>query len=602
MKRKKRDSFIFDNLLYSFKQLFLISKSRVIHSVIRHGLGFLFSIFYSSFFIRFLVNSLESKKPVKYLLLSIIILGIVTVLISAYIYYCDNVLFPICDIKIYQELYKKIFQKSENIELDCYENQEFYNNYTIALDDAGNKMTGIVVHTSRFILGTIAGLISFAIMIEIDKLSLLFVIAPLFGNIYITPKISKISYKRYVDGISYQRRANYVNRVMYLPEYAKELRLSNVFQILKRDYIAAMEGLSSLYKKYSKKEFSGGVIQYILSYIVIFEGILLYGSYRAIVSKSISFGQMAVLSTTMVFASWVWLSVRDSISFCNQNSLFISKLRTFMEYQECIPENTDGILPDKNIRSIEFRNVSFSYGNGKSIIKNLSFIIKGNMSIALVGHNGAGKTTIIKLLLRFYDPTEGKILVNGIDIKEYNLRAYRELFTTAFQDVKIFANTVRYNLLMGEKIENEDENIRKALTDAGLFSRIQQLPNGVDTILTKEFSSEGAILSGGELQKLIVARAFIKNEASIAIFDEPSSALDPISENEIFERIMQFTKNKIGIYISHRLSSVKNADSVLMLDNGEIIEQGTHEELMNMKGEYSKIYKLQQQNYKHKDS
>jgi ATP-binding cassette subfamily B protein len=226
----------------------------------------------------------------------------------------------------------------------------------------------------------------------------------------------------------------------------------------------------------------------------------------------------------------------------------------------------------------------------------MSFLIKKDTAIALVGHNGAGKTTIIKLLMRLYDPTEGMILVNGHDIREYNLRAYRSLFATAFQDYRIFAGTVRYNLLMGRTLDDEEESISKALRLAGIYERVMNLPKGLDTILTREFDDDGAVLSGGECQKLIVARAFL-NPAPIAIFDEPSSALDPISENELFNNIVQNAKGRLTIYISHRLSCVKDADYIYMLENGEIIEQGRHMDLLTKEGPYAQMYHMQEKNY-----
>lgn len=196
----------------------------------------------------------------------------------------------------------------------------------------------------------------------------------------------------------------------------------------------------------------------------------------------------------------------------------------------------------------------------------------------MVGHNGAGKTTIIKLLFRLYDPTSGEILVNGRNIKEYNLRAYRQLFAAAFQDYKVFALSVKDNVLMGRKVKGVDEAVIEALKKAGVYEKVISLPNGINTILTKEFDEDGAVLSGGQYQKIVVARAFVQ-DTPVKVFDEPSSALDPIAEYEMYKSIMKESKDKTMIFISHRLSSVRNADRVFMFDKGELIEQGTHEEL-----------------------
>jgi ATP-binding cassette subfamily B protein len=306
--------------------------------------------------------------------------------------------------------------------------------------------------------------------------------------------------------------------------------------------------------------------------------------------------ELAVLSSIMISATFILNRVTDSIQECIKQGLFIENLRTFLDYKEELPEDYDGIMPKVEIESLEFRNVSFSYRKGEPVIKDLSFLLKGKTSIALVGHNGAGKTTIIKLLFRLYDPDEGEILFNGINIKEYNLSAYRRLFAAAFQDYKIFALSVQENIMMDESSEEDGQTVREALKKAGVYDKVMNLPGGIDTIMTKEFDKDGTVLSGGEYQKIVVARAFAKN-APLKVFDEPSSALDPIAEYELYESIIKESIDKTTIFISHRLSSVRNVDMVYMLEHGSILEQGTHEELMEQNGDYADMYNKQAKNY-----
>ena len=223
---------------------------------------------------------------------------------------------------------------------------------------------------------------------------------------------------------------------------------------------------------------------------------------------------------------------------------------------------------------------------------------EGGKTYALVGHNGAGKSTIIKLLLRFYDPTQGEILLNGKNIKEYNLQKYRSLFATAFQDNRMFSMTVSDNVTLGENLSEEEKEsvVTEALKLSGVYEKVMSLPKGMNTTLTREFDDEGAVLSGGEFQKIVVARAFARN-CPIKVFDEPSSALDPIAEYKLFDNILKACKKNTLLFISHRLSSVQNADHVFLLEKGEVKEEGTHRELMTKNGLYADMYKKQAENY-----
>lgn len=595
-KRKVSTKEIWSNNLYGIKTTYEFSKGRVICSILNSVIGYLLWVFYSAYFVRFVVQTIEKERPLNEILINIAIIGGASLVLQAYQYVCEDILFPIQDIKVYQGMYQKIYKKSENVELGCFENTHFYNKFSIALDGIGSKLGENVDNISRIVGGMIGGILACLAMIEIDPWTILFLIAPLIGNFVIAPKMNAIYYSRHKDEVPYNRKIGYVNRVMYLEKYSKELRLYHIFHVMKKLYDDATESKSKLWKKYFKKAFPIGILQYIFSYVIIFEGILLYGAYRAIVSTShvITFDEMAVLTSVMITASWVWVGVINAYNQSVETGLVMNDLKEFLEYQERIPEDLDGLTPDNTIHSIVFRNVCFSYDGTKNVIDHISFTIQKGDKVALVGHNGAGKTTIIMLLLRLYDPTEGVILVNDIDIRQYNLKEYRKLFACAFQDYEIFAATIKENVLMGR--EGTDEEVEEALKKAGIYEKVQRLPNGIQTMLTKEFDENGATFSGGEFQKIVCARVFV-NPTKVSLFDEPSSALDPISENELFNSIIQSVEDRIGIFISHRLSSVRVADYVLMLENGKIIERGSHEELMLQNGSYAAMYRIQEKNY-----
>jgi ATP-binding cassette subfamily B protein len=230
-------------------------------------------------------------------------------------------------------------------------------------------------------------------------------------------------------------------------------------------------------------------------------------------------------------------------------------------------------------------------------LKDISFRIEKGQTIAVVGHNGAGKTTLSKLLMRLYDVTDGEILYNGINIKEYDLLKYREKFACVFQDYKVFAMTVAENVLTEEVSEENREVAVNALKMAGVYEKIDKLPNKENSILTKEFEKDGVLLSGGETQKVTISRLFAR-DFDIAVLDEPSSALDPVAESKMYDNLMKGTKDKTVIYISHRLSSATRSDNILVFAGGELIEQGNHEQLMALDGEYCKMFTLQASGYR----
>ncbi len=214
--------------------------------------------------------------------------------------------------------------------------------------------------------------------------------------------------------------------------------------------------------------------------------------------------------------------------------------------------------------------------------------------MAFVGENGAGKSTFIKLLMRLYDVTEGSICYAGEDIRNFTTEEYRDIFGSVFQDYQIYATSVQENVLMHEVDKKDKERVENALSQSGFTDRLETLPQGMNTILTREFAEDGVQLSGGEAQKVAIARMFAKKERMhIAILDEPSSALDPKAEYELNKNILNKAGDATVIFISHRLSTTRDADCIYMFENGEIIEQGTHQELMELNGQYADMFQCQ---------
>lgn len=572
-----------------------ISKSIVIHSFFLWLVGYCEWVFFDGIFMRKIVDALDQGRGFRPIFLFILLSGVAFCAASVYTNYVENVVYPLETNRLFGGIYRKLYEKAKNVELRCYEDSDFYNRYTMAMDGAEEKITAIIRGVLGTVIGSVSAVVVFWFMYEIDHYAMLFIVCPLLGNFVFGNLKNKYEFKRYQEQTPNEKVLNYVSRMMYLPDGAKEIRLSEVFSLMKKQYREATDRNVRIAVKYAFANASLNFWRITFTFTVIFEGVLLYAIYRKQVTGSITLAQLTIMTSLMVAMTWILIRVFESIMEILKNGVFINNLRTFLAYEETIPEDQDGDMPEKEFSSIEFREVSFSYKDEQTI-QDLSFVITKGQTAALVGHNGAGKTTIIKLLLRLYDPTSGTIFYNGRDIREYNLKAYRELFATTFQDFQMFGMTIKENVLMGRHYEKEEELVIAALKKAGVYEKVSSLEKGIDTMMTKEFDEDGAVLSGGESQKIAVARTFVK-DAPMKIFDEPSSALDPIAEYELFQNIMKEGSDHTMLFISHRLSSVKNCDKVFMLEKGHLIEEGTHSELMAANGSYAQMYKKQAMNY-----
>lgn len=298
------------------------------------------------------------------------------------------------------------------------------------------------------------------------------------------------------------------------------------------------------------------------------------------------------------FSNWVngiFYHVNDLYKFALQ----ISVVREVLEYPEPYQfEEGKEIKIDKTKEyEIELVNVSYRYpGADSDVLTDINLKISPGENIAIVGLNGAGKTTLVKIICGFLDPTQGSVLLNGIDIREYNRRQYYELFSAVFQDFAILPHTIAVNIT--QELEVSDEEKMKACVEkAGLKEKIDSLPDKYQTFLRKEIYKEAIELSGGETQRLMLARALYK-DAPFIVLDEPTAALDPIAESEIYQRYNDMTANKAALYISHRLASTRFCDRVLLIDGAILKEQGTHEELMQLGGTYAKLFEVQSKYYR----
>ena len=579
-----------------------ISPWRVFHAFFTQILSSAEWAFFTVVFMRYLFGADEITRTYSDVAVFLAGTTIVILIISAYDSWFGNVYAPRTDQTVTFALSRELFDKATTVDISCYENPEFYDQYTKAAAEVYERAQAVLNNCANFVSSLLTSAFVIYAIMEINLIAGAFAVISFAGSFIFGRILNKLRYDMDMENVPYRRRMAYVNRVVYLQQYAKEMRLSNIFNVIKKIYGEAYDGTVKTFLKYWKKLFSLGFLRMALCFTLPFQGMWLFASYLAIVKKSISVGDYIVLASAIVSTTWMLFGVVDGIVEGMKNAKYIENFKTFMAYAPKINEKQPG-LPVKEADILEFRNVSFRYAEtGQEILSNISMTVKAGERIVLVGHNGAGKTTLVKLLMRLYDPTEGQILLNGIDIKEYDLPEYRAQIGVAFQDFQMFSLSAAENVIMNRINTPEDRRRAvEALSQSGVYEKIAALERKEDTILTREFDDAGAVLSGGEYQKVATARAFAKN-AKLLILDEPSSALDPVAEHMMYETIMRLcsgrgNEDKIAIIISHRLSSAVGADRVYMLEQGEVIEHGPHRELLARGGAYAEMYTKQAKSY-----
>ena len=498
------------------------------------------------------------------------------------------------EIKCESYINSLIFKKAQEVELGCYENPEFFDDYnraTWVVDRGGFKR---IIEGSAWTLGSLVSLVLLVIyLISIDPILILFILCPAVVIVFRVLK-NNLELEKEKEMTTYERQKDYVRRTILLKDFAKEIKTTNIFVVMEKRFKQAINRNIEIIKKYGWKIAILEILSDYFAEIVPIGGGFVYGCYRLIVLDNLPVSEFSVLVSAITTCRNKIGHLAKYFAMQQKHCLWVQNLRNFLEYE---PQVKSGTVIPEDFESIEFKNVSFRYTeNMDYIIKNVSFKIEKGQTVAVVGHNGAGKTTLSKLLMRLYDVTEGEILYNGRNIKEYDLLKYREKFASVFQDYKVFAMTVAENVLT-EEVTDENKKIAvNALKMSGAYEKIGRLPEKEDSLLTKEFDKEGIQLSGGETQKVTIARLFAR-DFSIAVLDEPSSALDPVAESRMYDALMEGTKGKTVIYISHRLSSATHSDKILVFNKGNLTEQGTHEELIAKNGEYAEMFTLQASGY-----
>lgn len=591
---KQKEPSTFSNIIYFIKILFKISPLLVIGEALWGVMLRLPTRLISVIGVKYVIDNAGNENGGRKIVFAIIAIAAILFFSELLCWLFREFFWNVEKEKVNQGLSTMLYNKAKELDLEAYDDPSFYNNFILAVEASSGNLNNML-NLIRQYMGEVVTLVTIcSVILTIDPICLVIVLVTVAVFTPISRKIADLQLKRRVENNRLHRRADYFARVFYLQDYAKEVRMNGIKHLLIKRYNEAADDVIDCQKKYVKKIDILYFIQETGVQIVGFMLVLpLYLGYCVLVSKTISSGDFvaAFNGAWGIAASFSFLTVYISRTFSEQSKI-IYKVREFLGRENKLADGTHTAEMSEP-ETIELKNVSFTYpGNDKPTLKNINLTLNPYEKIALVGYNGAGKTTLTNLLLRLYDVTDGEILIGGRNIKDEIIKSHRNRFSAVFQDFQLFAATLGENVALDTDY-NENE-VMQALKHSGFD---KELPNGVNTEALREFDDSGMMFSGGEAQKIIVARAFYKN-CPYVIMDEPSANLDPVAEYNLNKSMTEVAKNKTVIFISHRLSTTRHADRIYVMENGEIVENGTHDELMSQNGKYAYMFNLQAEKYR----
>ena len=490
----------------------------------------------------------------------------------------------------------QVMKHAAELDLIGYEDPVFYDRLERARVQATDRL-GMIQQIGRLIQLVITTTTLSVTIIVYSPWLMLMLIAGVLPAFLGESHFAFLGYAKNFRQTPVRRQLDYLRQVGGSKEAAKELKLFGLSQFLTQRFTKLSDGIYEENVALSRRKLIAGAF---LS-VIAFAGY--YSAYVFVIWRTVtgaySIGLWYLLSGAILQASSNIQQIFSTVSGIADQALFLTDLLAFFDMRPTIQSKPDALpAPRPIVRGFEFRNVSFRYpGNSRLVLNGLNFHLHPGERVALIGENGEGKTTIVKLITRLYDPTEGQVLLDGVDLREYRLEdLYREI-GVIFQDFMRYEMTARENIAVGRIEEIDDLKMletaaRKSLADAV----IGRLPGGYDQMLGRRFET-GVDISGGEWQKVALARAYLR-DAQLLVLDEPTAALDARSEFEVFQRFAELTAGKMALFISHRFSTVRMADRIVVLENGKIAEEGSHEQLARLGGRYKEMFEMQAASYR----
>lgn len=595
---------MFNNFVYAVKLTWQLNNQFIIAMIVMGVLSALYmliGIYIPKIVLALVENKVTTDTMIK-VLVAVGIIILVVKLINTKAQYVGEYAWD----KVYKGLVSKYLRKSFTTDFKNMENPDFLDLIERSKHAMYNYqgISGYCKRGSNILSNIVLVVIAGAAIAVINPLIILVLVVISYFIYKILDSTMEWTKVNFRDAMSSNFRKNYYfSSTARDFKYAKDIRLFKMQDFIEQTW----KDINTVYYAACKKNHRKWVMcEAKMSFLRLFQNLLLYVVLiYMVLNKGMSIsdfvlyiGLVASFSTAMtdMFCNMVWM---------NMNRMELDDFRTFMDWNEDKPDIEKGQGVSKNIGlkqfEFKFENVSFKYpGHEKYVLKNINLTIEAGSKLAVVGINGAGKTTLTKLLMRLYEPTEGRILLNGVDVKKYDRDTYFKIFAPVFQNIEIFAFPVWQNISMKPENETDKNRTMEALERSGLDEKINKYENKIDTMLLRIFDPNGVDLSGGERQRLAMARALYQNR-EVLVLDEPTAALDALAEDRMYQEFNQMVKGKTAIFISHRLSSTRFCDKIVMFEDGRIIEEGTHEQLINANGKYRNMFQVQAQYYKDKE-
>lgn len=541
------------------------------------------------------VNAADKSQAFARVLLWVVLTGVVFLVntlaeaLNEYLQETRSQLF-------FDYIHDKIHQKTTGLDLEFFENDKYYDLFTQALNNAHIKPLNIVNNTFSFFQNTAALLTLGALLLTLhwSVFFVLFLASVPLGLVKL--KFSNDLYRRYKSQIKNERKTWDINDVLTNEYFAAEVRLFRISSYLKQLFSSVRSEIRTGYITLFRKRLAYESAAQLIAALAVF------GAF-AFIARQAVYGILTIGALTMYFVAiqkgtGLFTGIFQSITGLYEDSLYVVHLTAFLNLQNrSFGQNRTRSFPKQLREGIKFENVSFKYpDSARSALQNVNLYIKPGSTVALVGTNGAGKSTIIKLLCGFYTPDSGRITADGTALTEIKTEELRAQFSTLFQRFARYNFTARENIGFGNPTVNfNDEKVKEAAQKAGIHDVLENLPNGYDTILGKIYE-DSEELSTVQWQKIGLARAFYK-DSPVIILDEPTASLDAETEYELFKRFQELTRDKTSIIVSHRFSTVKQADYIYVINDKTVQEQGTHKELIAQNGLYAAMFNKQAQSY-----